>query len=98
MPVYNAADTVLQTLDSLRAQRFQSLELIVVNDGSTDGSLEILRRQPDINLLDHSHRGIVPALNDGLAAAKGDYIARMDADDLCHPDRIEQQASYLDAF
>jgi glycosyltransferase involved in cell wall biosynthesis len=98
MPVYNAEATVHQALDSVRTQTFQSLEIIVVNDGSTDNSLEILRQQPDIKLLDHSHRGIVPALNDGLTAASGNYIARMDADDLCHPERIEQQASFLDAF
>ncbi len=98
MPVYNAESTVLQALDSLRAQSFQSMEIIVVNDGSTDGTLDILRQQPDIKLLDHSHRGIVPALNDGLAAANGKYIARMDADDLCHPERIEKQTSFLDAF
>ncbi|MDF7822421.1 glycosyltransferase [Pontiellaceae bacterium B12227] len=98
IPVYNAESTIFQTLESLRAQSFQPLEIIVVNDGSTDGTLEILRDQADIKLLDHSHRGIVPALNDGLAAASGQYIARMDADDLCHPERIEQQASYLDAF
>lgn len=98
MPVYNAEATVFQTLESLRAQTFQSLETIVVNDGSTDSTLEILRDQPEIKLLDHSHRGIVPALNDGLAAASGEYIARMDADDLCHPERIEKQAAFLDAF
>lgn len=98
MPVYNAESTVVQALESLRAQSFPSMEIIVVNDGSTDGTLEILRHQPGIKLLDHSHRGIAPALNDGLAAAAGDYIARMDADDLCHPDRIEKQASFLDAF
>ena len=98
MPVYNTESTVLQTLESLRAQTFLSMEIVVINDGSTDGTLELLRQQPDIKLLDHSHRGIAPALNDGLAAATGDYIARMDADDLCHPNRIEQQASFLDAF
>ena len=98
MPVYNAETTVLQALEGLRAQSFRSLEIIVVNDGSTDSTLEILRNQPGIKLLDHSHRGIVPALNDGLAAANGEYIARMDADDLCHPERIEKQASFLDAF
>jgi len=98
MPVYNAEATVLQALESLRAQSFGSMEIIVINDGSTDGTLEILRNQPDIKLLDHSHRGIVPALNDGLAAARGNYIARMDADDLCHPERIEKQSSFLDAF
>ena len=98
MPVYNAEDTVLQALESLRAQSFHPLEVIVVNDGSTDGTMKLLHQQPGIKLLDHSHRGIAPALNDGLAAASGDYIARMDADDLCHPERIELQASFLDAF
>ncbi len=97
MPVYNAEKTVLQALDSLRSQTVvQSMEIVGINDGSTDGTLEILRKQPDIKLLDHSHRGIVPTLNDGLAAANGEYIARMDADDLCHPERIQQQAMYLD--
>ncbi|MEE9368184.1 MAG: glycosyltransferase [Pontiella sp.] len=98
MPVYNARKTVIHALDSLREQTFQSMEIIVINDGSTDGSLELLHQQKNIKLLDHSHRGIVPALNDGLAAANGDYIARMDADDFCHPERIEQQVSYLDTF
>ena len=98
MPVYNAEDTVLRALDSLRAQTIPELEIIVVNDGSTDGTMDILHHQRDIMLLDHSHRGIAPTLNDGLAAASGDYIARMDADDLCHPTRMELQASYLDVY
>jgi len=98
MPVYNAADTVLRALDSLRAQTLQPLEIIVVNDGSTDGTLELLRRQHDIMLLDHSHRGIAAALNEGITAASGDYIARMDADDTCRPERLEKQASFLDVF
>lgn len=98
MPVYNAEGTVLQALESLRAQSFRPLEIIVVNDGSTDGTMKLLHQHPDIKLLDHSHRGIAPALNDGLAAASGDYIARMDADDSCHPERIEMQTSFLDAF
>ena len=98
MPVYNAETSVLHALESLRAQSFDSMEIIVINDGSTDGTLDLLRNQPDIKLLDHPHRGIVPALNDGLAAATGQYIARMDADDLCHPERIAKQVLFLDAF
>lgn len=98
MPVYNAESTVLLALESLRAQTFPDAEIIVVNDGSTDSTVEILHEQPGITVLDHPHRGIAPALNDGLAAARGDYIARMDADDLCHPDRIEKQAAFLDTF
>lgn len=98
MPVYNAEETVLRALGSLRAQTIPELEIIVVNDGSTDGTMDLLHHQHDIMLLDHSHRGIAPALNDGLAAASGDYIARMDADDLCHPTRMELQAAYLDVY
>jgi glycosyltransferase involved in cell wall biosynthesis len=98
MPVYNAEGTVLRALESLRAQTIPELEIIVVNDGSTDGTMELLHHRKDIMLLDHSHRGIAPTLNDGLAAASGDYIARMDADDLCHPSRMELQASYLDVY
>lgn len=95
MPVYNAEATVLHALESLRAQTYPSLEIIVVNDGSTDGTMDLLHHQPDITLLDHSHRGISAALNEGLSAATGDFIARMDADDLCHPERIKQQVMYL---
>ncbi len=98
MPVYNAEATVLRALESLRAQTIPELEIVVVNDGSTDGTMDLLHRQKDIILLDHSHRGIAPALNDGLTAASGDYIARMDADDRCHPSRMELQAAYLDVY
>jgi glycosyltransferase involved in cell wall biosynthesis len=97
IPVFNAEATILQTLESLRAQTFQSLEIVVVNDGSTDQTQELLQRQSNIKLLNRPHRGIVSALNDGLAAAGGEYIARMDADDFCHPERIERQAALLDA-
>lgn len=98
MPVYNAEDTVLQAIDSLRTQTLKPHEIIVINDGSTDGTLDLLHQQKDIKLLDHSHRGIVPALNDGLAAAEGEYIARMDADDISHPQRLELQAAFLDIY
>ncbi|NNJ70303.1 MAG: glycosyltransferase, partial [Kiritimatiellales bacterium] len=98
MPVYNAESTVLTALESLRSQSYQPLEIIVVNDGSTDGTMDLLHRQNDIMLLDHSHRGIAAALNEGLAAASGDYIARMDADDWSAPNRIEEQVAFLDIY
>jgi glycosyltransferase involved in cell wall biosynthesis len=98
MPVYNAEGTVLRALESLRAQTIPKLEIVVINDGSTDGTMELLHQQTDIELLDHSHRGFAAALNDGLAAASGDYIARMDTDDLCHPNRMELQAAFLDVY
>ncbi|MCF7847643.1 MAG: glycosyltransferase [Kiritimatiellales bacterium] len=102
MPVYNAEATVSQALESLTAQTFQPLEIIVVNDGSTDGTFPIIgkaaERNPRITILNRPHRGIVPALNAGLAAASGKYIARMDADDISHPERIAKQVAYLDKF
>ena len=96
IPVYNAAETILDTLNSLRAQTFSPIETLVVDDGSTDGTLQLLREQKDILLLERPHRGIVPALNDGLDAASGDLIARMDADDVCLPQRIQKQVEFLE--
>lgn len=98
IPVYNSASTLPSALESLRAQSIPELEIIVVNDGSSNGTLDLLHRQHDIMLLDHSRRCIAATLNDGLTAASGDYIACMDACDVCHPDRMELQASYLDVY
>lgn len=97
LPVYNAADTIATALESLRVQSCDEMEIIVVNDGSMDGTEEWLRKQADIRLIDAPHRGIVPALNEGIATAKGRYIARMDADDICHPERLQKQITFLDA-
>lgn len=95
MPVYNAETTVVKALDSLRAQTSAPFEIIVVNDGSTDGTAKLLKKQSGITLINRPHRGIVPALNDALGASSGEYIARMDADDLCRPRRFEKQAALL---
>lgn len=98
IPVYNAVNTVLKTLESLRAQTFQPFEIVVVDDGSTDGTTELLRKQKDILLQERPHRGVVSAANDGIAVASGEYLARMDADDWCDPERIEKQMAYLERF
>jgi len=101
IPVYNAAATLEETLTSLRAQTEPTWELIAVDDGSTDRSAEILAdyasRDPRIRLIRRAHKGIVNALNSGLAHCRGDLIARMDADDLCMPDRLRRQRCFLDA-
>lgn len=100
MPVFNAADTLPRALRSLAAQTFQSWELVAIDDGSTDGSPELLRsaqsRDARIRLVSQSREGIVAALNRGLAEARGHYVARMDADDEATPDRLELQARHLD--
>jgi len=100
MPVYDAARTVAAALDSMRAQTEPAWELIAVDDGSRDGSGAILddaaRRDPRVRVIHAPHRGIVAALNAGLAVARGRVIARMDADDLSMPARLACQRRHLD--
>lgn len=99
LPVYNAVGTVEQSVGSIQAQTCKDIQIILVDDGSTDGTPERLKKlaakDKRIDLLFISHAGIVAALNAGLAAARGEYIARMDADDTCPPDRLERQAAVL---
>lgn len=99
MPVYNERDTVERAVRSIQRQRGVSVELICVDDGSTDGSLEVLRHLarsfPGMRVISQSHQGIVAALNTGLEAARHPLVARMDADDVAHPDRLRLQAHFL---
>ncbi len=99
MPCYNAAETLHQALESLNQQTLTDFELIVVDDGSTDGTHEILQdwayRDERLHLLNQDHVGIVGALNAGLDVCQAEYIARMDADDLSHHERLARQAAYL---
>ncbi len=95
MPVYNAETFVREAVESILAQTFTNFELIVINDGSTDGSLMILEemasRDPRVVLLDRPNGGIVSALNAGIECARGQFIARMDADDVAMPERFALQ-------
>lgn len=100
LPVRNGADTLDAALDSILNQTDPDFELIAVDDGSTDDTPGILavRQARDRRIRIHTHRrsrGIVRALNAGLARASGDLIARMDADDVSHPDRLCLQRQYL---
>ena len=100
MPVFQAEETLGEALESIRAQTDQDRELIAIDDGSTDDSPAILRdaarRDSRIRVLEHEHRGLVPALKAGLAAARGRFIARMDADDVALPERLGRQRGWLD--
>ena len=93
MPVWNGEKYLRAALDSVLAQTFVDFELIVVDDGSTDGTLGILESYPDprIKILRLDHGGIVTALNRGVEAARGDWIARQDSDDISRPERFAQQ-------
>ncbi len=101
MPIWNGADCVAGTLDSLLAQTFTDFEIVAVDDGSTDETLSILNTYASndarVRPIAVAHGGIVHALNAGLTHARGHYIARMDADDWSHPDRLALQVAYLNA-
>jgi len=98
-PVRDTAATLDQAMQSLLGQTFPAFEIVAVDDGSTDGSGERLeswaRRDPRVRLLRRPPRGLVAALEEGRAACRGPFIARMDADDLCHPERLAAQLAYL---
>ncbi|MBV9996064.1 MAG: glycosyltransferase [Caulobacteraceae bacterium] len=101
MPAHNAARWLGEAIESVLGQTLADLELLVVDDGSTDGSAEILRafqqRDPRLKVLVQPRRGLCDALNHGLAAARAPLLARLDADDLAHPERLERQAAFLAA-
>lgn len=98
MPVYNAGRTVLSAVRSAFFQRGvppEALEVVAVDDGSTDGSLALLRelaaREPRLRVEAAPHQGLVAALARGQALCRGEFIARLDADDLARPDRVAEQ-------
>ena len=101
LPVWNGETFLASAIESILQQTFSSLELIVIDDGSTDASAAIAesfaRADDRVRLIRRAHEGLSPALNAGIAAARGEYIARMDADDISLPHRLQTQVAYLDA-
>jgi len=98
LPVYNKAPFLALALRSIFAQTFRDWELVIVNDGSTDSSLSILRAldHPQVTVLsDGEHKGLAARLNEIAGIARGEYLARMDADDMMHPRRLELQLAFL---
>ena len=98
--VLNGEDFLAEAIDSILAQSFTDFEFIIVDNASTDRTPDIIRSYDDprvIHLRNPETLNLSQSLNKGLAAAKGDYIARLDADDVAMPDRLEKQAAFLDA-
>ncbi len=93
IPVYNGAQYVTEAISSVLAQTFNDWELIIIDDGSTDETLTLLNQFQDarIKIISREHRGLIASLNEGLALAQGEFIARLDADDICLPYRFEKQ-------
>jgi glycosyltransferase involved in cell wall biosynthesis len=100
LPVYNAAPFLREAIDSILAQAFTDFELLAIDDGSTDGSGAILASYTDARLrvVRHSeNRGLIATLNEGLELATGEYVARMDADDISLPTRLSRQVAFMDS-
>lgn len=100
MPVYNAAPYLREAVNSILNQSFRDFEFLIFDDGSTDGSREILGAydDPRIRLFCYpENTGYVRHLNRGIELARGEYLFRMDADDIALPQRLERQVAFLDA-
>lgn len=103
IPAYNAETTIRETLESVRAQSMQRWEAIVINDGSTDRTASIVSdfaetTKQSVRQLRTENRGVSAARNLGIRAARGQYLAFLDADDVWLPTKLEQQIAKLEAF
>jgi len=98
MSVYNGEKYLKEAIDSILNQTFKDFEFIIVNDGSTDKSLEIIQSYNDerIKIIDQKNTGLAKALNNGIKIAQGKYIARMDADDISMPNRLKIQYNFME--
>lgn len=98
LPAYNAAGTLANAANSVLSGNDVILELILIDDGSTDGTGEIIRsiaRDPRVRVISHQNMGMSASLNRGIAAASAPFIARMDADDISAPGRLDRQLQFL---
>jgi glycosyltransferase involved in cell wall biosynthesis len=100
LPVYNGEKYLAEAIDSVLAQTFSDFELIIIDDGSTDGSLRILqeyqKRDKRIRLVSRENRDLATTLNDSMDIARGVWVARMDQDDIALPQRLERQLRWLE--
>ncbi len=98
MPVYNGEKFLVETIDSVLNQSFRNFEFLIIDDGSTDLSLKIIESYSDERIKivkNSSNQKIIKTLNIGISLAKGKYIARIDSDDICLPNRFEKQIKFL---
>lgn len=102
LPVYNCEKYIAEAVESILCQTCRDFEFIIVDDGSTDGTFQILQgyqeKDTRILLISRENRGLVATLNECIDLAQGKYIARMDADDISHPERFEKQVQHMEAI
>lgn len=99
IPLYNCESTVRRSIISVKNQTFKDFEIIAVDNNCTDKTMSIVKDAAeglDLNIVKCSQPGIVPALNAGLRAHRGEFIARQDGDDFWYPEKLEKQISFLD--
>lgn len=100
MSVYNGEKYLVEAIESILNQTYENFEFIIINDGSKDNSVEIIKdymkTDNRIVLIDRENKGLPYSLNEGINIAKGEYIARMDADDISLPTRFEKQIKYME--
>ena len=100
MPVFNSEKFLEEALESVLNQTYTNFEFIIINDGSTDNSIEILNKYAKLDkrciIYSWLNKGIVTCLNFGIQKAKAKIIARMDSDDICEKDRFQKQLNYLE--
>jgi len=99
LPVYNGVITIKAAVESILDQTYDNFELIVINDGSTDETSEILASFNDkrLTVLNQKNQGLAASLNRGIQQSKGKYIARIDADDIAFPERLQKQVNFMEA-
>ncbi len=99
LPVYNGAPYLDEAIKSILSQTYSNFEFIIINDGSTDNSLEIINRYKSIDdrikVISRENRGLISSLNEGIEKSEGTYIARIDQDDVSLPRRLEVQLNYM---
>jgi glycosyltransferase involved in cell wall biosynthesis len=99
MPVYNGEKYLREAIDSILNQTFTDFEFLIIDDGSTDNTAALIKSYEDTRISfiqNNSNKGLVYSLNRGLDFAKGEYIARIDCDDIADPERINKQTFYLE--
>ena len=102
MPCFNVAETIDEAMESLVNQTISEIEIVAVDDGSSDETSDLLAdwqaHDVRIRVVSLAHEGIITALNQGLQFCRAELIARMDADDRCHPERLEKQVAFLETY
>ena len=101
MPVYNAAKHLREATESILNQSFSNFEFLIIDDASTDDSVEIIKSYSDPRIrlvVNEQNLGVLATLNKGIEIASSELIARMDADDISHPGRLELQFEYFKRF